>query len=228
MIIAGIADKETPEQIKTLMTQIGSAIKEAGGWLRSGHSLGDLPFEEGAQERTILYLPWPEWNKDEEYLSKHQVVYSLLKNDDYSTKLKAEENLWNIARDSVKEYHASFGQLNWASKANLARMYLIVMGTKEQPVDAVVCWFKPKKKKKKNEEESEDSENENVNDFQGDPEQAVKIAEDHDIYVINLAEPFYKNATAEMILGILRTIVEQKEGILKNERENALRSFGGD
>lgn len=62
-IITGIGSRETPTHILEEMTKIGEWIKSNNMILRSGHADGaDWAFEQGAQENSVIYLPWKSFN----------------------------------------------------------------------------------------------------------------------------------------------------------------------
>jgi hypothetical protein len=184
VVVAGLGGEQVPEEILELMEAIGDSISKRSWWLRSGHSLGgDYAFERGAKGRSIIYIPHRQWAADREY-----IVFNKEKQVIRYADLHATNNeLWEQARTEIqKNYHNSWKSLNGHAKSMLCRIYILMLGASEEaiPVDALICYFK---KKKKDEKEPEDIKEE----YFGGPEVAIKIADDYDIPIVNLAEKFY-------------------------------------
>lgn len=193
------------------MQELGSRLKKIGGWLRSDHSPGSIPFEEGAEENTILYLPAPQWNADVPYKTKHIVPFSTLK--------EKNPEMWDEAMLSVQEYYKDkpVRELSPFQLWNLARMYLVIMGTGTKPVDVVIYW--KKKKKKDKDKTEEDLEQEAKEELFGNVELAVKIAEDYDIKSINLSDKFYRDKDPEILMSYIEKIVANKKKIIRETNE---------
>lgn len=60
-IYAGVGSRETPPQVRAVMTETATALAALGWTLRSGNAVGaDLAFERGAPvSQQESYLPWP-------------------------------------------------------------------------------------------------------------------------------------------------------------------------
>lgn len=217
-IAAGLGPLEVPASAEAIMERLGEEISREGGWLRSDHSPGSIAFEKGALGSTILYLPYPNWNNDpENYHTKNIVTIS---------DSRGQDNI-ESAIDHVQEYcnKKSLGKLSEFDVYNLARMYLIIMGTNENPVDILLYWKPKKKKRKKNltEEELEEiqKKEEELEEEQrkyGNVDIAVKIAEDYDITTINLADKFYK-INCDSIMNYINCIMDRKRDIVRETRE---------
>ena len=94
-----------------------------------------------------------------------------------------------------RSYYKTWKKLSGHAKSMLCRVYILMLGASKDsiPVDALICYFK---KNKKNDDEQQDSDNKEE-DFSSS-EIAIKIAEDYDIPVINLAEKFYQKFEDEL------------------------------
>lgn len=123
--IAGIGHRDTPKSVCSQMTLIGEWIRENQHWCTSGHAEGaDYAFEEGAKERTLAYLPWPDFNRRLPVLGHTHVVQD-------SPALVA----------LLYQFHPSPGRLNPAAKSLMTRNAPQVLGLDlKTPVDVVVCY----------------------------------------------------------------------------------------
>lgn len=64
-VYTGIGSRQTPANVLSYMTAVAEHLKSLGYWLRSGHAQGaDWAFEQGATDRSIIYLPWPRFGQD--------------------------------------------------------------------------------------------------------------------------------------------------------------------
>ena len=71
-VITGIGSRNTPTNVLLAMEQIGAWCKKNKIYVRSGHADGaDYAFEKGAQEYTLVYLPWNTFNSQLPILGKH-------------------------------------------------------------------------------------------------------------------------------------------------------------
>lgn len=195
MLIAGIGSRKTPPEILEIMTQLGTWVREKKGWIRSGHCLGaDIAFEEGAKERTIVYLPEKNFNNNKRYYTVPKQILS------YN---QAPDNARIRAQQSINKYHPTHGNgLSDYQRLLFGRNYFQIFGFKNKIVDAVVCWCKLTKKGK------------NKGRALGGTALAINMARDYDIPVINLWEERYEMTPKEMIPKIA------KELILKASDEN--------
>jgi hypothetical protein len=125
MRIAGIGSRKTPEDVLVQMERIGAKSREEGWTINSGHAEGaDYAFEKGAMERSVIYLPWPNYNKHLTVLGQYRTVGP------------------RPALDAlVKETHPAAFALTDGAFALHRRNCCIVLGFGlDNPVDAVVCW----------------------------------------------------------------------------------------
>lgn len=125
MIIAGIGSRKTPNNILLEMTKIGEWARQNNHWIRSGHADGaDWAFEQGAQERCIVYLPWKGFNRHLKSRARWivpEITYSHV-------------NLTNI-------HHPKPEALSDGAFRMMARNVCQVLGEKlESYSDIVVCW----------------------------------------------------------------------------------------
>lgn len=157
--IAGIGSRKTPKVMMDLIALLGRWCLEMGIWVRSGHAPGaDYAWECGAQDRTIVYLPWWSFNKDDRYHTKNIVLW-----DEVDLMMRQR------ALASISKYHPHHERLNAGGTKLMARNYFQVFGTKPEPkpVDAVVCWTPGGNGK-------------------GGTGQAIRMAKSHNIPVIDL------------------------------------------
>lgn len=220
VVVAGIASSRVPEKICLMMEKIGKIIAEEGWWLRTAHGAGDWFFEKGAGERSIIYLPHEDWGREREYFSNLFVKINGLQNTDRS--------LWEETRHEVSKYHNSYKGLDPLSKAMLSRIYLLVLGQGDKkrdrepiPVNALICWHKKPEKKKEDGDDTEDSssekneaeEEDQTDDYIEETVVAMKVAEDFDIPVINLAEKYYSK------MGAYETVEKIKHFVMARDKE---------
>lgn len=168
-IIERIGSWETPlDQLEKL----GALCRELGIWIRSGHTPGaDYAFERGARDRTLLYLPYPNFHRVLEILTDR--VVSLLpesgknwrKGLDTSAVLRAYREITELFKEKLID--GMDRQHHYCS-----HFKIFGSGPQPVPVDAVVCWA-------------------NVNGYgvaKGGTAQAVQIANAAGIPVLNLAK----------------------------------------
>lgn len=160
--IAGVGARKTPNNILTLMTAIGAWCRSMGIWVRSGHADGaDLAFEKGAEDFTIVYMPWAGFNWNKKFHSPNVIMPS-----DVSAEAATR------AQQSVRDYHPNASRLSSVAFGFMVRNYYQIMGTKPEPkpVDAVVCWT-PK------------------GSGSGGTGQAIRLANAHNTPVLDLGKP---------------------------------------
>lgn len=123
--ICGVGSRETPVSICAQMTLIGEWIRENDHWCTSGHAQGaDHAFEKGAQEKTLVYLPWHGFNSNLPLLGHPHVVVSS-----------------PAILGLVYQFHPSPGRLSQGAMKLMARNGPQVLGINlDTPVDAVICW----------------------------------------------------------------------------------------
>lgn len=123
--IAGIGSRQTPEHILKEMELIGQWCRTNEVSVYSGHAEGaDYAFERGAQELTIAFLPWKNFNKDMPKLG-HWVDMG------DTTAL----DVW------VDQYHPAPQHLSFGGRKLMRRnVCQILSQSLNDPVKAVVCW----------------------------------------------------------------------------------------
>lgn len=121
---AGIGSRLAPDKALKCMKKIAERMSELGFTLHSGGANGaDAAFQSGST-RSIIYLPWTEFNGAQESL-KHQIM-----NQPSSEAIRLAEHL-----------HANWKSLGPAAKKLIARNGHQVLGTNlRSPVDCVICW----------------------------------------------------------------------------------------
>lgn len=121
---AGVGARHTPLTILPIMTAVGHQLKSRRYVLRSGHAPGaDQAFEEGAEERAEIFLPWPNYERDARARGR---VYP-----------EPATEAFEIAR----AHHPRWSHLKSGTQALHARNAHIVLGRAlDEPVEFVVCW----------------------------------------------------------------------------------------
>lgn len=127
MIITGIGSRETPKKILTEMKEIGKWCLSNNITVRSGHADGaDWAFEEGAQERCIVYLPWQGFNSQLISRAKSVVVSSATKYDKITD-----------------QFHPNPNALSKYARKLMNRNSCQVLGLNlDKPTNYIVCWTK--------------------------------------------------------------------------------------
>ena len=115
---AGIGSRETPADIKWLMTQVAKGLS-ANYTLRSGGADGaDAAFEIGAN-RAEIYLPWKGFNHHPSSLY----------------------NITPAAFELAKQVHPAWNRLTpGAMKLHARNCYQILGAELDNPVRFVICW----------------------------------------------------------------------------------------
>lgn len=172
--IAGIGSRHTPNKIRMLMTRVGEWCHENDVYVRSGHAPGaDYAFEKGAQKHAIVYLPWKGFNSDQPY----KTPYGIILDGVHPVARKAAYN-------SVHFFHPNPLSLTRPVMKLMARNYLQVMGSKENPnpVMGVVCWTPGGSGK-------------------GGTGQALRIAKHHKIGILDLGHEANRHATLKTVIN---------------------------
>ncbi len=127
MIFCGIGSRETPKEILDEMTKFGKWVKSEKHFLRSGHAPGaDWAFEQGSQDRCIVYLPWDNFCSENESLA-HKIV--IIKQKDYDL--------------ITNTYHPSFSHLSSTVRKLMNRNACQVLGLNLNSYsNLVICWTK--------------------------------------------------------------------------------------
>lgn len=127
MIIAGIGSRETPIHILNEMRKIGQWALLNKVTVRSGHAPGaDWAFEEGAQERCCVYLPWKDFN----FELKSKATIIVVPNDTKYSKL-------------TDQFHPNPRALSRAGRLLMNRNACQVLGINlNKLADFIICWTK--------------------------------------------------------------------------------------
>ncbi len=184
IFVAGIGSRETPQNILNEMKKIGEWVRETKNfYITSGHAEGaDWAFEQGAQERCIVYCPWSGFNQH----------------------LKSNANAiipptTQKAKDITEKYHPAPGKLSeGAMKLHCRNSYQVLgnevgecftAGISPLRVKAVVCWTSDGK-------------------ASGGTGQAVRIAQGHKIPILNMHNTNCN--TANKVIAFLQALNCQK------------------
>lgn len=157
---AGIGARGTPPDVLEVMEELARALARAGWRLRSGHAEGaDQAFERGAAGRADLFLPWSGFNHRPKPVGR---VHS-----------KPAAFAYAVAR----YHHPAWGRLRDPARAMMARNVHQVLGWPDEPPSAfVVCWT-PDAATTAGE----------TGPRTGGTGQAIRLADHHEIPVLNLA-----------------------------------------
>lgn len=121
-IYTGIGSRDTPHEIRNLMTELAQRLEGHGFILRSGAADGaDQAFEKGVTnpDNKEIYLPWKGFN------GSTSELYTLS----------------NQALATVNNYHPAPDYLNNVSIKLMARNSYQVLGqTLDKPSSFVLCW----------------------------------------------------------------------------------------
>lgn len=180
MIITGIGSRETPEAILREMTAIGtwcrkeSIQNKSSIWVRSGHADGaDWAFESGEDHK----------QKPTFQMGAQQYCIAYLPWDGFNkdhrshAHFKVPEFTKDLAA-LARKYHPKFDSLSQGAQKLQMRNGCQILGENlHTPVDLVVCWTK----------DGKDS---------GGTGQAIRIALDWGIPVINMQRPEYGTAAS--------------------------------
>jgi len=158
---AGIGSRETPSYVLEEMEKIAQYLGDNGYCLRSGGAEGaDTAFEQGCDEISgdkEIYIPWNNFN------SKWDRDYGI-----WSLECEEVQAGLNKATKMAEQYHPRWSKLSQGVKKLMIRNSLQIFGYDMLlPVELVICWTPNGK-------------------VVGGTGQALRIAEDHEIRIINL------------------------------------------
>jgi len=169
---AGIGARVLPEGMAEILTSVATNLEALDWHLYTGGAEGaDKAFMDGVTDLTKLtvYIPWNRFNG---YTSSDEPVISIK---------HVEPSLLAKSMAIAEQYHPNWPAVMHGSQLLMARNSFQVFGPDlETPVDCVICWTK---------------------DGQtiGGTGQALRIAMDHDIPIINLGR--HSLEEAEGIIG---------------------------
>lgn len=169
-IYAGVGSRETPPDVLNLIRSIGSAM-ERGGWrLRSGGAPGaDTAFQKSVKASKNKTIYLP-WRIFNNNVAGYHGCWD-------ASKLPA----WNAALATVDRYHPEPNKLSEAGRKLMARNAFQVLGPDlKTPADMVLCWTPGGK-------------------VTGGTGQALRIAIDYDIVIVNLGNDRHCEAFAKAL-----------------------------
>jgi len=119
---AGIGSRETPPDVLRQMTKIANRLHELNYWLRSGGANGaDLAFEDGAQNKKEIYLPWKGFNK-------------------------SNSEFFEVSKEALElssQFHPYWHNLKEYARLLHGRNAYQVLGKDlKTPSDFIICWTK--------------------------------------------------------------------------------------
>lgn len=127
---AGIGSRETPENIKSIMSRVATGLESMGWTLRSGGAHGaDEAFEDGVQlaENKEIYLPWGGYNGR---VSSKGVFVGYV-----STEVQMQ------AMSIAEECHPNWAACSPGARMMHARNVCQVLGRNlNEPIKFVCCW----------------------------------------------------------------------------------------
>lgn len=155
---AGVGSRETPIDVRDLMTSAAIALREQGWTLRSGHAPGaDQAFEAGAGDDAEIYLPWP--------LFERRVPVG-------GAEVVAEPTA--AALELAAEHHPYWYSLKRPARLLHARnMHQVLGHGLDAPAGFVVCW-------------TPDGSLDGSERSSGGTGQALRVAVAEDVHVFNL------------------------------------------
>jgi hypothetical protein len=169
-IYAGIGSRETPDEALRLMRSIASAM-ERGGWkLRSGGAPGaDTAFQKSVRAAKNKAIYLP-WRVFNNNVAGYHGCWD-------ASKLPT----WDAALATVDKYHPEPNKLSEAGRKLMARNAFQVLGPDlNTSADVVLCWTPDGK-------------------VTGGTGQALRIAMDRDILIVNLGNDRHCEAFSEAL-----------------------------
>jgi hypothetical protein len=125
----GIGGRDTPLEVRQLMTEVAMHLRHWGFTLRTGtSSAADKAFEVGAGDLKEIYVPWKGWN-EKTGITSLSVASSRL-----------AHYVW-LQRQSFGTAVENWGNVHPGTQALLAKSMCMVMGQHiTVPSDALICW----------------------------------------------------------------------------------------
>lgn len=164
---AGIGSRSTPGDILVLMERLANVLREDGFILRSGHAPGaDQAFERGAGAQAEIFLPWATFAQDAAFSASRDPETGVVSHPS----IYDEPGYGSFAM--AARYHPAWGNLSEGAQKLMARNCHQILGPeilKPRPVEFVLCWTPD-------------------GQLSGGTAQAIRIAEDMNIPVWNLAD----------------------------------------
>lgn len=124
---AGIGSRTTPNDVCRKMTSIARQLRDKGYILRTGGAVGaDAAFALGAGKDAEIFLPWANYNRDENTFDKHAMIYKGVCDD---------------AIRIAKQFHPAYDLLSYGATKLIARNTYQILGPNlDDPVHFVICW----------------------------------------------------------------------------------------
>ncbi len=172
-IYAGIGSRETPPATLAIMRKLAGLLEREGWLLRSGGADGaDTAFEQGVRNPRHRAIFLPG-----DWFNERKAGFGGCYD---STKLPG----WEKALKTVNRFHPAPNNLSPFARKLMARNAMQILGPKlNHPADLVIAWTSMGMKT-------------------GGTSQALRIAEEYNIKVINLGSPFYSNLIEGVQSGI--------------------------
>jgi hypothetical protein len=172
-IYAGIGSRETPPETLVIIKKLAGLLEREGWLLRSGGADGaDTAFEQGVRDPRHRAIFLPG-----DWFNERKAGSGGFYD---STKLPG----WEKALETVDRFHPAPVNLSPFARKLMARNAMQILGPKlNHPADLVITWTEMGLRK-------------------GGTGQALRIAEEYDIKVINLGSPFYSNLIQGVQSGI--------------------------
>jgi hypothetical protein len=125
MIYAGIGSRKTPEDILTLMSDIGRSMEDDGWTVRSGGADGaDSAFTRYVNKK-VVYIPWKGFNG----VPNIATTYIL------------PECIPQEVMDIAKQFHPAWHRCSRGAKRLHCRNVYQILGVDlKTPCDHVICW----------------------------------------------------------------------------------------
>src|SRR5438309_400375 len=127
---AGIGSRETPTEVQLRMLDIARHLGEKDYWCRTGAAIGaDHAFALGRADRTILYLPWNDYEK---YWVQSRIALK--------TQIGCRDPS-DRAIDLASQFHPNWDACSLSARKLHGRNSHIILGRDlESPVEFVVYW----------------------------------------------------------------------------------------
>lgn len=198
---AGIGARDTPDAVLKKMKEVGKLLAKSGFVLRSGAAAGaDSAFEEGADavdpSLKEIFLPWNGFDPKRDGRKRFA---------DGKAVFADEPSQAHI--DLARKYHPKYDRLGSGPKNMHARNGSQMFGRKlDRPSNVVVCWTEGGQVK-------------------GGTGQALRIAEDNGIEIVNMGDPRIAKMSAPAIARVVVSVAEGKKigKALTEERVRAKR-----
>ena len=174
---SGIGTRETTPKEEERILKISEKLSKSFV-LYSGNASGsDRKFQEGCNGNCVLFLPWASFDSDKYDFTKALDVFDLGKSPE--------------GMASVEKFHPNGKNMKYTHKLLMSRNYHQIMGYKQYPrVSFVVCCA------------SEDDEG----NVLGGTGQAVRIAKNIGIPVINIRVPGWSDYLSHTIKSVIKEL----------------------